>query len=442
MYFLQFMQIDYQILDYKNYLVLRQNKPVQPIEYCCRMLEQNQINGLLPMYSRRLNDKIDFFYDISDKQRLTNYLQHNHCTDEQGRQILLNMANCLKNLSKYFLKQQLCIMDFQCVFINHALQVFFPVLPLVEMLDNHSNIQEFFRRIVSDFFVTEHNNQFYDGLLKYLSRQDFDLNEFVKRLQPEKKENSQPVYPMQSQIAPLPEAAPEPPNNKDARHGWSWPFAGKNNKDDNSGKTDKTDKHTKKKNKKETKKSQPPTGINIPGMSNVAQSAMPVDKNNPEPTPAVEPKKKRLFDLGKKSKAKAEEPAVIPQPIVQPQPVTPQAIIPPTNPEIMLETEFLMDLPKSSVYLYHDHFRVEIRQTPFSLGKIDVDYQINKGFISKRHAIILLEDGDYYIQDENSRNHTYLNGEQLPPYTPYKLINGSKIKLGSEEMTFYDGNDK
>ena len=62
MFFLQFVQIEYQNLDYKNYLVLRQSRNVQLIDYCCRMLEQNKITGLLPVYSKRLNNKIDFFY--------------------------------------------------------------------------------------------------------------------------------------------------------------------------------------------------------------------------------------------------------------------------------------------------------------------------------------------------------------------------------------------
>ena len=229
MFFLQFVQIEYQNLDYKNYLVLRQSRNVQLIDYCCRMLEQNKITGLLPVYSKRLNNKIDFFYDISGKKRLGDYLQQHHCADEQGRQILLNIAETIKSLPQYFLKQQLCIMDLQYVFINDALQVFFPLLPLAEMLENRNDIQSFFRRIVSDYFVTEANNQFYDGLLKYLSRQDFDLNEFVKRLQPEKLENKSSANQVQPKIEPLPVVS-EPENNKESKHGLHWPFAGKSGK--------------------------------------------------------------------------------------------------------------------------------------------------------------------------------------------------------------------
>lgn len=445
MFFLQFVQIEYQNLDYKNYLVLRQSRNVQLIDYCCRMLEQNKITGLLPVYSKRLNNKIDFFYDISGKKRLGDYLQQHHCADEQGRQILLNIAETIKSLPQYFLKQQLCIMDLQYVFINDALQVFFPLLPLAEMLENRNDIQSFFRRIVSDYFVTEANNQFYDGLLKYLSRQDFDLNEFVKRLQPEKLENKSSANQVQPEIEPLPVVS-EPENNKESKHGLHWPFAGKSGKKENNAKAAKVDK-PKKQDKKQAKKAPKPvppvSGFNIPGMENGEQSSV----SEPAPEAKPQPRKKSLFGLGKKNKPESEnqpkkKPAKQPEQVQQP-PVVPTPL--PARSYLVdepdMETEIL-DFSVCDCYLYHDRNRVEIVKTPFSLGKQNVDYQINKGFISRLHALITLENGDYYIQDNNSRNHTFLNGEQLPPYTPYKLVNGSKIRLGSEELIFYNENGR
>ena len=62
---------------------------------------------------------------------------------------------------------------------------------------------------------------------------------------------------------------------------------------------------------------------------------------------------------------------------------------------------------------------------------------MEKSFISRIHATILEQDGQYYVRDENSKNHTYLNGVQLAPYTPYLLEDGSRIKLGLEELIFY-----
>lgn len=187
----------------------------------------------------------------------------------------------------------------------------------------------------------------------------------------------------------------------------------------------------------------PVSGFNIPGMENGEQSLV----SEPVPEAKPQPRKKSLFGLGKKNKPESEnqpekKPAKQPEQVQQP-PVVPTPL--PARSYLVdepdMETEIL-DFSVCDCYLYHDRNRVEIVKTPFSLGKQNVDYQINKGFISRLHALITLENGDYYIQDNNSRNHTFLNGEQLPPYTPYKLVNGSKIRLGSEELIFYNENGR
>lgn len=40
---------------------------------------------------------------------------------------------------------------------------------------------------------------------------------------------------------------------------------------------------------------------------------------------------------------------------------------------------------------------------------------IKDDFISRTHAAIVQEDGQYFLQDLNSKNGTYLNGERLEP---------------------------
>ncbi len=39
--------------------------------------------------------------------------------------------------------------------------------------------------------------------------------------------------------------------------------------------------------------------------------------------------------------------------------------------------------------------------------------------------------------DENSKNHTYLNGKQLAPYTEAELKDGDELRLANENMTFH-----
>ena len=56
--------------------------------------------------------------------------------------------------------------------------------------------------------------------------------------------------------------------------------------------------------------------------------------------------------------------------------------------------------------------------------------------VSRMHAIIHKVDGSYYVCDNYSTNHTYLNGEKLEAGKRYLLIGGAKVKFANEEFTF------
>lgn len=436
MNFLEYVQQEYRTIDFHNFLVFQQKKEVRPIAYCCKMIERNQIQGLLPMYTKQMDDRIGFYYDISGKIRLVDYLQRNACDEKQGRQILCSLAESLKNLSRYFLQQQFCILDFNYVFMNDAFHVFFPVLPIEELLQQENNIPLFFQQLVSKYFVTEENNAFYDGLLKYLVRAEFQLDEFIKRVQPvrertpimQKQEAPMAVQPLQAE--PL-----KVERIEKAEHGLFQ-----------------------KKVEKEAVSVQPSVivapsevnGIKIPGAPPAAEKPKKEKKSlfgsNEKSAKKEKDEKKfkkdfHLFGSKAEKKKEAADAQIILEAVpqipattaasVQQKPVQPALL---DDATVMLEGE---QLGEKSPYLLYQNQRISIYKTPFVLGKLQADYHLEKSFISRIHATILEQDGQYYIRDENSKNHTYLNGIQLAPYTPYLLEDGSRIKLGLEELIFY-----
>lgn len=433
MNFLEYVQQEYRTIDFHNFLVFQQKQTLHPIAYCCKTIERNQIQGLLPMYTKQMDDQIGFYYDISGKTRLVDYLQRNACDERQGRQILCSLAESLKNLSRYFLQQQFCILDFNYVFMNDAFHVFFPVLPIEELLQQENNIQLFFQRLVSEYFVTEENNAFYDGLLKYLVRTEFQLDEFIKRVQPVTASTPN----VQKSVAPMvvqPLQA-EPLKAEKLEQGL---FS--------------------KKAEKEPAPVQPPViaapsevnGIKIPGASSAAEKPKKEKKSlfgNGEKSAKREKnekKTKKEFHLfGGKAEKRTESvdapiaPAAVPPISAAVSAAVPQNNIQPApldDATVILEGE---QLGEKSPYLLYQNQRISIYKTPFVLGKLQADYHLEKSFISRIHATILEQDGQYYVRDENSKNHTYLNGVQLAPYTPYLLEDGSRIKLGLEELIFY-----
>jgi hypothetical protein len=69
----------------------------------------------------------------------------------------------------------------------------------------------------------------------------------------------------------------------------------------------------------------------------------------------------------------------------------------------------------------------------------DVDLTPNggeEGGVSRMHARIFVENGQYMLEDENSTNFTFLNRQKLAPKTPTPLHDSDEIKLGRVLLRF------
>ena len=82
---------------------------------------------------------------------------------------------------------------------------------------------------------------------------------------------------------------------------------------------------------------------------------------------------------------------------------------------------------------------INITKSEFILGKskTKADYTIeNNNAISREHCTIIQHDGVNYIKDNNSTNHTYVNGVELQPGKEVLLKHKTDIRMGDEEFVF------
>ena len=63
-----------------------------------------------------------------------------------------------------------------------------------------------------------------------------------------------------------------------------------------------------------------------------------------------------------------------------------------------------------------------------NIGTIPTDYSWQLG-LGNDHAYILIENGSYYIVDNNTQNHTYLNEQRLEPSKPTQFHAGDTIRM-------------
>lgn len=86
--------------------------------------------------------------------------------------------------------------------------------------------------------------------------------------------------------------------------------------------------------------------------------------------------------------------------------------------------------------------RVMITKNVFKIGKASrgVDFRISgNGAVSRQHAFILHKGEHYYIKDNKSTNHTYVDGKEVPTDEEVLLKDGAMITLGGEDFTFKMG---
>ncbi len=80
------------------------------------------------------------------------------------------------------------------------------------------------------------------------------------------------------------------------------------------------------------------------------------------------------------------------------------------------------------------------REDPVSNIYPDIDLTPHKGEdygVSRMHAKIYVQNGQYLVEDLNSTNSTYVNRQKLAAKTPTAIKEGDELRFGKVEATFH-----
>lgn len=83
--------------------------------------------------------------------------------------------------------------------------------------------------------------------------------------------------------------------------------------------------------------------------------------------------------------------------------------------------------------------KIIIDKPVFRIGKEKsyVDYFIGDNpAVSRSHANIMLKDGEYFVVDTNSKNHTYVNGTMIASNVETKISHDMSLRFANEDFTF------
>lgn len=208
------------------------------------------------------------------------------------------------------------------------------------------------------------------------------------------------------------------------------------------------------------KKQPAQTGFAIPGQSAPANQgfAIPGQKTPVQPAPVQRPGQQPVQQSVQQS---------VQQPVQRPVSSTPAqqtAVIQPTYTQPQMpqgqamnfgettvlsggggigETTVLGATPVAQVKPYllrvKNNEKIDLNKPVFRIGKEKsyVDYFIgDNSAISRSHANVISRDGEYFVVDTNSTNHTYVNGQMIQSNVETKIAHGTKIKLANEDFEF------
>lgn len=129
------MKTSYQRELKRNYLIVEtetsegQGEP--PFEQ--KMLEQNQIDGILRFQVRQKDEEVRFFYEITSKQPLSRLLEGQTIQAEQIRALVFGIARSLDHMEQYLLSEKSVLLDPEYLYVDpESLKVWLCLVPGME----------------------------------------------------------------------------------------------------------------------------------------------------------------------------------------------------------------------------------------------------------------------------------------------------------------------
>lgn len=483
-------RISIQTAGTSNVLMIELQENETLIPYCCKIMENNNIPGLLQMRHQTMDGIVSLRYNIGGKVRLHEFMMQHHLTYQNGILLLRNLSGALLRLNEYFLSIDMCYLDPEQIYIGDGLQAYLPCVPVdrKEGQNSAARLKHFYEKLLSEYFATADCSS-YDDMFKWVYKVAlFDLETFYHQFLQEEKteprrakqlsrsEESSAVLPERSE-RPLVEQAAGKEAEESGAHELTEMLQGKMKgvqalypgaEEEESGPLRMFKSKSAEKVAIVPEAAQKSAAFCIPGGEPVEISSGPKAPKRTQNKPTQEKKGFKLFgsrsakEAGKAQKTEEEPLFPFPAPDVpknqQAKPkrdkkVRPEPTQPPREEQwqdgtIMVGQDSAVPQPRRFVgrptgaYFLHNGQKVVITETPFLVGKYNTTchlhyaiYDNNK--ISRSHATFLTEKGRFFIRDNQSRNGTLLNGKPLLPLQPAPLKDGDEIKLYDEVLIFH-----
>lgn len=386
------------------------------------MVIDNEIEGLLPVITSGRNGIEEIRYDLQSMISLRSYLESS-MSRRRLLELFRGIIEVIRSISMYLLDSSMLVFDMDSIFlVGSPLRVAMVYLPVIRrdmQCDVNEIVRNLFRTvIISARFVVEDDNSYITELLNALnSEQDYSIPNMYtllerlsldvrkrytdENLQYEDNQhvNNQYVNNVSADVISFPGN-----NNPDIEYAEEFPDDSTQEGDCNKGILHRF------------------TGV-FKGM--FGRERMRSYSNNSELIINFPDEKNGTCEPDYYSLE--SEPSYVCE-----------------DNSFTQDTVLLRRTPRDNNIPYlsrvSNNEMIGIDKQLFRIGKDEryADYRItDNAAISRAHAEISVKNGVCYLTDEDSLNHTYVNGKELDGHIPEELKSGDVIRFADEEYIFH-----
>jgi len=457
-----------------SHLIISTDASEKVLEYHVEMVANNTIPHIINFDLRRKDSQICFYYDVTSKLVLSQFLKRSRITRSEFLTILSDISKTLVDCKNYLLSDKCFLLDTDYMYINpSSLEVSMIYIPIAFDMDINSEFREFATNLILySINIDDSNDNYLQRVLYYLKAEPFNIFEFYKSI------NMLQIGYSLSAAGECSGSIDSAKTGKDVQD--KQPQKDKDKEKDKESETAAGKKHGffipqpqgQEEEKKKAEKGKP-VGLRLKSRRAVLLTQLVIaavlilvpvylklsDKNSIINYGGVvliivaldilvlkALLGKKEINRIEKSDNKKGHPTVHKTANPNITGTKCNGNIPartvPAEGRISNDTVILGPSFKKYPFLKGSNNGVfeiiEITRPDFLIGRLKehVDYACANSAIGKVHAQIIKRDGLYFIKDMNSRNGTYLNNTRIDPGKEYEIKNNDRITLANSEYTF------
>lgn len=424
-----------------SYMVIEDVKDFSPADFEVKMIFQNEIRGFLKSDIEVIDGKTNLLYDISSRQAFSKFFEISKMSFENLRTFIFAIKNLSKNLEEYLLDCNNIILKENCIFFDMTVTEFFFCYYPYYKGDFALEIKELMKRILKYVdYEDEKAIKLAYRLSDSVQNENFVISDLMKCFEQAVADISERVEKVNAVDREIREEIPgiefekifEKENNGSIKTRdvnfedieWKDPY-GIEQKDslpeEKLSLFGKISAYLKGKSFMEII-DDIDNGDLVKNIKNVCSEEAFVKTELPQAVnlrPAFEGALDNSFSFADIENTFCEKPS---------------------NGTVILgkretDSRRLAGINNSAGMSF------DINKSPFTIGKMNVkaDAIINSQTVSRLHARIYEESkltGEYYIEDLNSTNGTYVNYRKIEPYIKTAINPGDIISFADEEFCF------